>query len=324
MRRQLLAPALLLMLFAACARPPVTDDVTVQFYEDRPEVLITAETRFDVSSRSPRVETARNAAITGNDPWSVRFGRLVPELHQVTFERHHGTLARVVHTVRIPADELQRVFSDATVTVLLTRGDGYSELILLPGTSSRATREQQRHFEEQMASWSRDVAGYFTAIDHLYDYLDDQPHRAETVFDALVGGKDVEVLEDEEPFVQAVLDAMERIAARMDAGEAGAATFAEEADLIYNPFPARMTIKVPTEKDLVIEQVDLFAAIAALEGKWIAPDPLAALLKEQEPSPRELAGQPRKSASVVDAGEIASAVREQLARPKSYSIRWRE
>jgi hypothetical protein len=322
MRGKLLVPALL--LFAACVRPPVTDEVTVQFYDDQPDVLITADTRFDLESRSRRVETARNAAITGNDQWNVRFGRLVPELHQVTFERHHGALARVVHTVRMPADELQRVFSDTSVTVLLTRGDGFHELTLLPGTSTRATREQQRHFDEQMAAWSKDVAGYFTAIDHLYDYLDDQPHRAETIFAALVAGEEIEVLEDEQPFVQAVLEAMERIAARMDAAENDASTFAEEADLIYNPFPARITIKVPAEKDLVIEPVDLFAAIAALEGKWISPDPLAALLKEQEPSANDLAELPRHSASVVDASEIATAIREQLARPRSYSIRWRE
>ena len=317
--------ALALAFLAACGRPPVTDEVTVRFFDDPPEVQITAETRFDLESRSRRVESARNAALTGTDPWSVRFARLAPELDQITFERQSGALARVVHVVRIPADDLPRVFSDTAITATLTYRDGVHELILYPGTSSRATREQQRHFEEQLGSWSKDVARYFTAIDHLYDYIDDNPHRAEAIFAALINNKETEVLEEEQPFLEAVLNAMERIAARMDESEDDAVSFAEEADLIYNPFPAKMTFKAPGEKELVIEPVDLFAAIAALEGKWISPDPLAALLKddEQMPAAAELAKMPRKSASVVDASEIARAIREQLARPKTYSLRWR-
>jgi hypothetical protein len=173
--------------------------------------------------------------------------------------------------------------------------------------------------------WSNDVAKYFTAVDHLYDYLDENPHRAEAIFTALLSEKEVAVAEDEEPFLKAVLDAMERIADRMDEQEGDALTIVEEADLIYNPFPARMTIRVPREDDLVIEPVDLFAAITALEGRWISPDPLALLLNEKNPTAEELAALPRVSKPVVNGGEIAGAIREQLAaRPKTYSIRWRD
>ena len=108
----------------------------------------------------------------------------------------------------------------------------------------------------------------------------------------------------------------------MDDTEGSAWSFAEEADLIYNPFPARITVRAPGEKDLVIEPVDLYKAIASLEGRWIEPDPLAALLKNEIPPPEDLAKLPRKSANVVNADEIAAAIKEQLARPKTYSIRW--
>ena len=318
--------ALALAFLAACAQPPVTDEVTVEFYDGRDEVLITAETKFDLKSKNPRVDAARNAALVGTDAWSARFTRLAPELDQVTFERHSGALARVVHAARIPAEDLQRVFSDTAITVSLVYVDGQHELTLYPGTSTRATREQHRHFEDQLGAWSKDVARYFTTIDHLYDYMNANPHRAEPLFAAMFGekGSELLVMEEEVPLLEAVEQAMEKIGARLDATEARAASFAEEADLIYNPFPARMIFRVPREKDLVIEPIDLFSAIAALEGKWISPDPLAALLKEEVPSPAELAEMERKSSSVVDAGDITRAIREQLVRPRSYVLRWRD
>src|SRR5687767_14101779 len=320
MTRKLAVAALLVL--AACGRPPVRDEVTVQFHDDREEITVTAETWFDRGSDNQRVEAARAAALQGLDPWSVRFARLDPQYEEITFARRQGELERVTRRIRIPADDLQRLFSDTNITLNLIRGQGWRELSLYPGSSSRASREQIRHFEEELDTWSKEVARYFVAIDHLYDYLDENPHRSKFVFAALVNEKDAAVLEDEEPLLQAVIESMERIAERMDADEESAFTFAEEADLIYKPFPARMVIKVPNEKDLVIERIDLFATIAALEGKWVSPDPLAALLKEESPTGEQLAGMPRKSTSVINASHIETAIREQLAQPRTYSVRW--
>lgn len=326
MRKPLAALALLVL--AACTKPPVTDEVTIQFFDDHHDVRITAETKFDMYSNNPRVEAARTAALTGFDPWTVRFNRVNPEVDHITFERSRGELERVVHVARVPAEDLQRVFSDTSVTMQILRGEGTRELSLYFGSSARATREQQRQFDEALTSWSRDVARYFIAIDHLYDYMNENPHRAEALFAALVASKEDEpplVAEEELPFIEAVMATMERIGLRMDAVQGDAATFAELADLIYNPFPAKLTIRAPGEKDLVIEPVDLFEEIAALEGKWISPDPLAALLKADElPPAADLAAMPRKSASVVDASEVERAIREQLARPKTYTYRWRD
>ncbi len=319
MRRLALVAVLVL---AACGRPPVRDEVTVQFHDDREEITVTAETRFERGIRNQRVESARNAALQNLDPWSVRFARIDPQSEEVTFARQEGELERVTRRIRIPADDLQRVFSDTSITVNLVRGDGWHELSFFPGSSSRATREQIRHFDQELHSWSSEVARYFTAIDHLYDYLDENPHRTKFVFAALLHEEDAGVLEDEVPLLEAVIHTMERIGERMDAAEGDAFTFAEEADLIYNPFPARMVIRVPREKELVIEPVDLFQTIADLEGKWISPDPLAALLKEESPTSEQLASMPRKSTSVITASHIETAIREQLSRPRNHTIRW--
>jgi len=337
-----LSSALCALLLAACAQPPVRDEVTIVFSNDSDSVLVTAETKFELNARNSesrkRIETAREAAQSGTDAWSFRFGRLSPESERFTLQRDHGALESVSRSVRIPAEDLHRAFSDVAITINVLRGDGWRELAMYPGVSGRATREQQRYFNEELNAWSADVARYFNAVARLYSYLDEQPERAKYVFAAIVAGKEEDappVTEDEEPLVTAVLDAMEKIASRIDQQNARAETFAESADLVFNPFPGRMTVRVPGDiiatdgfegsgKELVIEPIDLFKTIAGLEGRWISPDPLAALLRDEIPTPEQLAEMPRRVTPVSSSSDVAAALREQLARPRSYVVRWRE
>jgi hypothetical protein len=217
----------------------------------------------------------------------------------------------------------------------VTRGEGFSELAIYPGASSRATREQQRKFEEELDAWSAEVARYFTAVRHLYRYLDENPGRAQYVFAALIAGKDEDappVTEDEQPLLDEVVEAMVAIGNRLERQNAQAQTLTEWADLIFNPFPARVTVKVQGEvlasegfgKDLVIEPVDLLKTVGSLEGRWISPDPLAALLRDEIPTPQQLAAMPRRAAVVSSARDVTTALREQLARPRAYVVRWRD
>ena len=332
----------LLLLAAACAQPPVRDDVTIDFAADSDAVTVTAVTRFSLNPRSPesrvRVESARQAALAGTDEWSVRFARLTPETERVTIDRTRGVLESVGRSVKIHSDELQRVFPD--VTVQLTEGEGWRELALYPGTSSRASREQQRAFNEQMTAWSGEVTRYFNAVYHLYAYLDEHPGRAKYVFGALSADRtkdlsEVALTEDEEPLANAVVDAMEEIGTRMDEQNQRSETFAEVADLMFNPFPARVAIRVPrdaiavegftrTEKSFVIEPVDLLESVRKLDGKWISPDPLVYLLRDDPPSAEDLARMPRRARLVSSPTEVATALQEQLVRPRSYVIRWRD
>jgi hypothetical protein len=336
----LAAAVAMALLFTACAQPLVDDEVTVTI-EKNDRVLVTAQTTFnDANVKSENrlriVEAARFAALHGNDGWSTRFGRVTAEDEEVTIQKHRGQLDRVTRSVRIPAGNLQQVFSDTNITVSILNGEGWRELSFIPGGSVRATREQRKHFEDALQTWSGSVSRYFAAIDRLYTYLEPNPHRREALFAALVSNEaagELPVAEEEQPLVDSVVAAMEEIATMMDkVDDGGAATFGEEADLIYNPFPARMTIRVPGdvlskegfEKELVIEPIDLMDAVTALEGKWISPDPLAALLRDQPSNPEEMARQALKSTKVVHASDIADAIRQQLERPKMYVVRWKE
>lgn len=336
------AAAAALLLAGACRVAPVTDEVTIEFARDDDTVVVAAETSFDLEPpnrlAAARVEGARTAAQLGTDAWSARFARVAAERERITFHKSRGALERVTRSVRIPSRDLQGVFSDTNVTVQVVRGEEWSELRFYPGTSSRATREQREHFDRGLEVWSRAAARYFNAVDHLYRYIDSNPGRARYLFAAVMNeigedGVPPLVLEEEQPLVDEVVRTMDVLAAAMDAEEGRASTFAEEADLIYNPFPGRFVVKVPGDvlasegfdKDLTVEPIDLFESIEAMEGRWISPDPLALLLRDEEPpTSEELAAMPRRSTLGVTGSDLEETVRAALERPKSYSVRWRD
>ena len=332
--------AVLLLLSAACVRPSISDDVSIEI-EANDRVRVASQTTFnDADLKTPaalaKIDAARFAAQHGTDEWSARFARVTAEDESLTVEKHRGKITRVTRVVRIPVSDLQQVFADTNITINLLNGEGWRELAFYPGGSMRATREQQKHFENALTSWSGLAARYYGAIERLYFYLNANPQRAPDLFADLLGESgdgisEPAMLEEERSLVDAVKSAMEEIATRMDQQQDGAMTLAEEADLVFNPFPARMTVRVPGEvvssegftKELVIEQVNLYEAIKALEGRWISPDPLVALLRDEEVKSSIMASQPRRSIT-VSATDIADALREQMKRPERYYVRWRD
>lgn len=342
--RMRFAALCLLLAIAACRRPP-TDEVTIDFRGEGETVAVTAVTAIPANPSNEamrrRYETARAAALANTDAWAVRFARVRAAEDSATFHRERGTLTRVTRTATIPPDDLQLLFADANITVKTFHGDGWRELAFFPGSSTRATREQQRQFDAELMAWSREASAYFRAVHDLYRYLEHNPGRARWLFAAVFSeqnedGTPVAVLEEETPLVEAVQLAMSNIADRMDAREGEAETIDEEADLIFNPFPARVVIRTPgsvlssegftatNDGAPAIEPIDLYAMLTALEGKWISPDPLAALLRDEKTASSELADAERRSTALVTDRDIANELRARLQRPKSYVVRWRE
>ncbi|HEX8155632.1 MAG TPA: hypothetical protein VF698_21040, partial [Thermoanaerobaculia bacterium] len=245
MRRPRSFLLLVAIVFAACqSRQPVRDDVTIEL--DDKGATVTATTTFDLETPPAargRVETARAAAIAGNDAWGIRFSRIAPDSERVIFDRRGGVLERVTRTARVSDPRnLQPFFADVSVLLDVTEGDGWRELSLYPGTSTRATREQQRHFDERLGEWSQAVARYMLAVHRLYAYLDANPSRAPYVFAAVFEVKGADgappaVLDDEEPLVAGVSRSADELLDRASAEEPGSLNLADEADLIFNPFP---------------------------------------------------------------------------------------
>jgi hypothetical protein len=338
------AAAAAALLLTACAQPPVRDEVTLDFSSEPGHVVVTAQTRFELDPKSgfdrSRVESARAAALSSTDPWAARFARLAPEEEEHATRKQRGALESVTRSARVGEEDLQQLFADTNITVRVTDGDGWRELAFYPGSSGRASREQHARFHSALADWSTFVARYYAAVHQLYAYMDRNPQRAQFLFASLLSEKGPDgvvpaLAEEEQALVDRLLEAMDAVATQMDAQEGRAPSLGEDADMIFNPFPARMIVRVrgdvishegfsESNNALVIEPIDLFAAISALEGQWITPDPLATLLKDETQSSTELASLERKSSLTVNASDIATALRKQLTRAPSYVVRWRE
>jgi hypothetical protein len=312
MRRALLL-AIVLLSFACADR---RDEVTLAFDEND---------RVTITTSSPLA-----------DNWEHRFARIEPSSEKVTIEKAHGKVANVTHSANVAADDLQKFFSDVDVTIQLTRGQGFTELAIYPGASSRATRAERDELTRRVHVAAVRMVDYVNATRHLYDYLDLQPGRAESVFTQLFADKDEDILaasEEENALILAERRAMERVSATAPE-ESAQQRFVELAQRVNDPLPGVITVKLPRayaaaegfkridDATLRAEVTSPGEALAGLEGRWVSPDPLADVFAKDKVDPLELAHAPRRAELAVTADEIAGAFIAQLKPKAVYRVRW--
>src|SRR6266542_4145319 len=61
-----------------------------------------------------------------------------------------GELTEVQRSATIDAADLQKFFYDLPITTKVTRGEGWVELAIYPGTSNRATRQDREDYEKRL------------------------------------------------------------------------------------------------------------------------------------------------------------------------------
>ena len=336
MRRVVLL--LLLLALAACRRRG--DVVAIDFRDDgMVDLKVTSQLKGDVG-------VTTDAILAGRDPWSIRFNRLEAEQEALLLEKSRGELTAAQHSARMSREQLERFFFDVNLTLHVDRGEGWSELAIVPGTSDRATRQERERFDRALEAFSRDASRYFEAMNRLYSYLDREPQRAKALFQALFvdeesGGEPVPLMKGEQPLVNDVRRTMVTVAqwVGMSGDDDRAEEFAKLADLCMNPFPADFSVQTPTlpfqvegfqrsEDVFRIDPPELVDALKSLEGKWVSPEPLAAMLRKDDESIdatiERLSTEPRRSTSVVPAVVIAAAIRENMKPAALYRLRWIE
>jgi hypothetical protein len=334
--RALLLITSLLLTTACTIRQPIRHALWIEPQEDGSSITITVISELDGST--PRVNSARAEIIDGRDPWSVRFRLITPESERLILDRKQGVMNRAEHSAVVDRPQLQTFLADTGIAVHFTRGDRWTELDLYPPGNTRATRRQRERVEAVVREWSRDSRDYFRAMDHLYAYMNAHPHRAEFLFEHLLGGEGV-ATEEEAAIVATVSLAMERMVEHMEAAQSETLSIDEEFDLVYNPFPAEVIVRAPSsveiiegfvrrdEKTAAIPRRGIFDAIEALEGKWLSPDPLAILARSEQtgseiPSARALASQPRHVAGTVTPAEIEEELVRFLVPATTFRLRW--
>jgi len=337
MKRAVAAIALMLL---SC-EPAVRRSVTLTFNDSADLVTISATTTLGDArpgtAEAAAVDDEREALLAGRDEWSLRFDSAEPESDRVVWQRKRGVLQSVEHMATIPSDNLQKFFYDSPLSINMIRGDGWAELTIVAGSSLRATRDQQQRVERTIERTSQRAATYFNAVRSMYLYLDARPQRATDMFTALFRDDDKQppVISDRE---QGLVD---RVRTNLEALVSSDEDSADERDfdLVFNPFPADMKVVLPSEPlqvegfikqrdgSLLIKLPTALDAVAALEGRWISPDPLAALLANEEKQPPEqlaatMAALPRRAEVVVGASDIAAAMLEKMRPAPRYRVRW--
>lgn len=337
--KRIACAATLAALFLSC-EPAVRKVVILTFNDAADLVTISATTSLGTAKEGTpeagQIADEREQLLAGTDDWSARFAHADPESDRVVLQRTHGELQSLEHVASINPDNLQKFFFDTHLTVTFTRGEGWAELTIYPGTSDRATRQQRENVDRMLTLYSERAAHYFQTIRGFYAYLNAKPHRAEDMFVELFRDeKDSppRVSETEEKIINGVRDAIDALGAE----NTDTATLDRDFELVFNPFPAELKVALQgnitaiegftrlPDRVVAVKIPTALEAVSMLEGRWITPDPLAAALSSEKSSAEiaaQLAAAPRHTESVTTPSEIADALKEKMRPAPRYRVRW--
>jgi hypothetical protein len=344
--------ALLCLPLAGCFEDPVREHVHLELRGMGPVIVTVVQevAEPEVARNNPaltdRMEESRSTIEADLDPWSRRFALLQPLAERQSIEHLNGSLRRAVHSAALAAfdDAVQLLEADG-LTGSLSRSASSVELSLFPTGGSRATTAQRQELERRLAAWSETVAAYLASATELYAHLDPRPDRAvpclSHIFDTHSGVDGSGPLEpDEGRLVARVKETIDGVVEALLVPDGEAYSTNELSRLVYDPFPARLTVAVKGEvlesEGLQAEAgsferpaVDAWNALRSLEGRWIYPDLVTALAspapedRQPSPDPVAFASIPRSSTNPPDAATVESALLAALVPLPVLTLRWR-
>jgi hypothetical protein len=350
----LLPPLALALVLLACFEPPVLETLDLRFLRDGSFVVTSTVELSDGNRESNpallrRLDRMRQEIEEGSDPWGRRFATLEPAAERFGWEKQLGAIRRGTRAaVAMEPAGLRAFFGDTSLDVSYEIRDGVAELAIVPGASARATRAQREQVERTLEAWSGHVAAYLKETGALWAYLDERPDRAHaclgTLFEDLLTDetkKNVEPLtEDELARIQRLHEAMEEVMAILLVPEGEDHSPDELSHLVYDPFPARLTVRLlgrplespegfaldPDGKTLVAVGPGLWTALRSLESRWLAPDPVLLYAErggQSDKNPLDLdavAALPRHAEPAPSADEVRGAIEERLVPAPFYKV----
>jgi len=181
-----------------------------------------------------------------------------------------------------------------------------------------------------------------------WTYLDERPDRAHpclgTLFEDLLADEVREKLEplttDELERIDRLRQAMEQVMAILLVPEGADHSPDELSHLVYDPFPARLTVRLPGRpleapegfalnpdgKTLVAAGPGLWQALQSLEGRWLAPDPALLYVQRDGREQKEpldldaLVAQPRRSEPPPSGDEVREVLEGRLRPAPLYRV----
>jgi hypothetical protein len=335
----------------ACFDEPVREHLHLVFTSGG-QIVVTAlqlvadrERAEENSELEGRLDDVRADLEHGLDPWSRRFELLDPLAEHKSLERVDGEIRRSTQSVVLASfdDVALMLEADGLSGSLEVRSETF-QLQLFPTGGSRATSRQRDEVDRGLREWSEQVALYFEAMIDLYEHFEQAPTRAVPCLAHILDkseelGSSDRLDPREEGLVVRVKEAMETLSEALVVSQSSAYSFNELTRLVYDPFPARLTISVDGtvlssegfiqgENHLERPPVDAWHALMSLEGRWVAPDLVTAAVapvpEELQPDldPALFAALPRRYLSPPSAAEVQTALLMELVPEELLVLRW--
>ena len=349
------AAALLLCLaLVSCFEPPVLETLDLRFLADG-SVVVTSAVQLSAPSEennpalARRLTQVRRELEEGEDAWGPRFAALEPVAERFGWEKRFAQVDRGTRAALAgsPA-RLDAFFRDTSLDVSYEVQERVAELTITPAPPARSSRRQREQVERTLEEWSGYVATYLKESADLWSYLEDRPDRARANCGALLA----DLLDEETraPLPPLADPARVRIARVQKAMEAVLGVLApqpgedhsadELSHLVYDPFPARLTARLPGPpleapegfastdggKTLTAVGPGFWEALRSLEGRWLSPDPVLLYVakgRQGKEEPLDLdtfLAQPRRAASPPDAAEVRQGIEERLRPAPLYRV----
>jgi hypothetical protein len=333
----------------ACGEPGVDETLLCTLHGDgRSEVAF--EATFPTlpsdadEAYADHVAELRQMYLQGWDSWARRFEEAGGAGETLYWEKTGGELHLLRRTARFadPAG-LASFFDDTDLTVQFDADPVESELAIFPASPSRATGEQRERLEELVDTWSAAVVRYLEEVADLYAYLDRDPARAEPVFRAIFDDEDDygELEGDEEERLDRLVERFLEVMDVAGRGEGETDSLERLARLVYDPFPAELSVSVEGEVlavqgfvtgadgSLAVPPLGLEHALVTLEEVWVEPpllttyERLDRLGADAELDIAAFAGTDRKVHSLPTTEEVSGALEAALSPEPEYRLRWR-
>ena len=342
-----------LALLSSCFEDPVEQQLTVELLPGRHAIITVRLAIHDAGqSGSPlvkRLEEVRREWLEAGDEWTPRFAAAAPVAERFGWEKQLGDLHTAVHSAMVDQPEsLGRFLADTGVGVSWTEEEARGEVMFFPSSPARASAREFASMQTALANWSREIAAYTAATQALYRYLERRPGRAEACLgrllrEDLADGRAAllpATTADEDRLLDAVHDAMGRVAEVLLVPDGEAESLQELSHRIYDPFPAAITLRLPApaievegfvgtpnaKRTLRIARAGLWESLGRLRGRWLAPDPLLLDIAHQQApeTPLDLPAvlAVSRRASAPSAGEVERALVLELAPKPSYRAAW--
>lgn len=348
------AVLLLCLVLVSCFEPPVLETLDLRFLADG-STVVTSAVRITTprSESNPALERrlaqVRRELEEGSDAWGRRFAALEPVAERFGWEKSFGEIDRGTRAALAgsPA-RLDEFFRDTSLDVSYEVRERVAELTITPAPPARASRRQREQVERTLEEWRGHVATYLKESTDLWAHLDDRPDRAHACLGALLA----DLLEDgvrealppltdpERQRIERVQQAMEKVLGVLVVPPGEDHSADELSHLVYDPFPARLTVRLPGPpleapegfaaadggRTLTATGPGLWEALRSLEGRWLSPDPVLLYVEKDGPGKKEpldldaLVAQPRRSASPPDAAEVRQAIEEKLRPAPLYRV----